>query len=99
MNPVLRGWCNYFRYGVSKRTFSYLGYYVFRRILGWLRKRRPKLNLGTLVRRHLPQWEVSDDGIELFRPQAMTVSRYRYRGTKIPTPWTSTTKGLSMPMA
>ena len=24
LNPVLRGWCNYFRHGVSKRTFSYL---------------------------------------------------------------------------
>jgi RNA-directed DNA polymerase len=99
LNPVLRGWCNYFRYGVSKRTFSYLGYYVFRRILGWLHKRHPKLNMGTLVRRHLPQWEMSDDGIELFRPQAITVSRYRYRGTKIPTPWASTTEGSSTLMA
>jgi RNA-directed DNA polymerase len=99
LNPVLRGWCNYFRYGVSKRTFSYLGFYVFRRILGWLRKRHPKLNMGTLVRRHLPQWEISDDGIELFWPPAVTVSRYRYRGTKIPTPWTSTTEGLSTLMA
>jgi RNA-directed DNA polymerase len=49
LNPVLRGWCNYFRYGVSKRTFSYLGYYVFRRILGWLRKRHPKLNRTCLA--------------------------------------------------
>jgi hypothetical protein len=23
----------------------------------------------------------------MFRPRAETVSRYRYRGTKIPTPW------------
>ena len=39
LNPVLRGWCNYFRHGVSKRTFSYLDYFVFGRIVGWLRKR------------------------------------------------------------
>jgi RNA-directed DNA polymerase len=33
LNPVLRGWCSYFRHGVSKRTFSYLDSFVFRRIL------------------------------------------------------------------
>ena len=36
LNPVLRGWCNYFRHGVSQRTFSYVDYFAFRRILGWL---------------------------------------------------------------
>jgi len=93
LNPVLRGWCTYFRYGVSKRTFSYLDSFVFRRILSWLRKRHRKLNRGTLVRRHLPNWEIRDDGIDLFRPQAVAVERYRYRGTKIPTPWTGETQG------
>ena len=58
LNPVLRGWCTYFRHGVSKRTFSYLDHYAFWRIVGWLRKRHPKLNMGTLVRRHLPGWEI-----------------------------------------
>ena len=24
LNPVLRGWCAYFRHGVSKATFGYL---------------------------------------------------------------------------
>ena len=24
LNPVLRGWCAYFRHGVSKQTFRYL---------------------------------------------------------------------------
>ena len=39
MNPVLRGWCNYFRHGVSKRTFGYLDHFALWRIVGWLRKR------------------------------------------------------------
>ena len=99
LNPVLRGWCNYFRHGVSKRTFSYLDYFVFRRILGWLRKRHAGLNMGTLARRHLPGWEISDDGIELFRPSVVAVERYRYRGTNIPTPWVSETEGSPAPAA
>jgi RNA-directed DNA polymerase len=99
LNPVLRGWCNYFRYGVSKRTFSYLDSFVFKRILGWLRKRHAGLNMGTLVRRHLPNWEIRDDEIELFRPHTVVVDRYRYRGTKIPTPWANETEGSPAPAA
>ncbi|MHB1534210.1 MAG: group II intron reverse transcriptase/maturase, partial [Acidimicrobiales bacterium] len=99
LNPVLRGWCAYFRHGVSKRTFSYLRHYVFRRIWSWLRKRHPKLNKATLVRRHLPNWEIRAEGIELFQPQAVAVTRYRYRGTKIPTPWAMKTEGSPTPAA
>ena len=51
------------------------------------------------MRRHLPNWEISDDGIELFRPQAVAVARYRYRGTKIPTPWASEDEGSPAPAA
>jgi len=90
LNPVLRGWCNYFRHGVSSRTFGYLGHYAFWRVVGWLRKRHAGLNMHTLVRRFLPGWQVRAEGIEMFRPQAFPVERYRYRGTKIPTPWSST---------
>jgi RNA-directed DNA polymerase len=91
LNPMLRGWCNYLRHGVSKRTFSYVGYFVFWRVFGWLRKRHAGLNTHTMVRRHLPNWGISDDGIDLFRAEAVAVVRYRYRGAKIPTPWSSET--------
>ena len=29
LNRVLRGWCNYFRHGVSSRTFGYLDHFTF----------------------------------------------------------------------
>lgn len=90
LNPVLRGWCTYFRHGVSKRTFGYLDAFAWKRIVGWLRKRHPGLSWGTLRRRYLPDWEISDDGVDMFRPRAMPVTRYRYRHAHIPTPWAST---------
>jgi RNA-directed DNA polymerase len=99
LNPVLRGWCNYFRHGVSKRTFGYVDHFAFWRIVGWLKKRHLGLNMHTLVRRYLPGWEISDDGIDMFRPNRFAVERYRYRGTKIPTPWTSVTTGSPAPAA
>ena len=92
LNPVLRGWCNHwFRHGVSKRTFGYLDHYAFWRIVGWLKKRHLGLNMHTLVRRYLPGWEISAGRIQMFRPNRFAVVRYRYRGTRIPTPWQSTT--------
>jgi RNA-directed DNA polymerase len=93
LNPVLRGWCNYFRHGVCSRLFSYLDYFVFRRVLGWLRKRHGRLNRRQLVRRHLPGWEIRGDGVELFRCRAIKIERYRYRGDQIPTPWASQVAG------
>lgn len=89
LNPVLRGWCGYFRYGASSRTFSYLEYFTWWRVVSWLRKRHAGPTWGTLSRRHLPGWEIRDGRTEMFRPQAVAVTRYRYRGTRIPTPWAS----------
>lgn len=99
LNPVLRGWCNYFRHGVSKRTFSYVGYFAFWRVFGWLRKRHHGLNTHTLVRRHLPNWEISDNGIHLFPAEAVAIVRYRYRSSHIPTPWSSETPEPAIPPA
>lgn len=99
VNPVLRGWCNYFRHGVSSRTFGYVDHFSWWRIVGWLRKRHSGLNWGTLRRRHLPNWEIRDGGVQMFRPQAIVIDRYRYRGTRIPTPWTSFQPGSLAPTA
>ena len=99
VNRILRGWCNYFRHGVSSRTFNYLDHFAWWRIVGWLRKRHRGLNWGTLSRRYLPGWEIRDGKTEMFRPRRVAVTRYRYRGTRIPTPWTSDWSGSPEPTA
>lgn len=91
LNPVLQGWCTYFRYGVSKATFGYLDQYVWHRVLRWLRKRHPRTKMAVLMRRYLPGWRPTADGVMMFDPQKVTVSRYRYRATNIPTPWARAT--------
>ena len=49
---------------------------------------------------HVRLVDISDGGIEMFRPRAVAIERYRYRGTKIPTPWTSApTTGPTAPAA
>jgi len=90
LNPVLRGWCNYFRHGVSARTFSYLDHYAWWKVVWWLRKRHHGLNWSTLSRRLLPGWEIRDGNVKMFRPNQVAIERYRYRGERIATPWAST---------
>ena len=94
LNPVLRGWCNYFRHGASKRAFGYVDTFAWRRIITWLRKRHFKLNWATIRRRHLPTWEITADGVTMFRPRAVPVIRYRTR-FNIPTPWTPTPRSTA----
>jgi RNA-directed DNA polymerase len=99
LNPMLRGWCTYFKHGVSKRTFEYVDHYAFWRVANWLRKRHLGLNWGTLSRRYLPGWEIRDGDTAMFRPRSVSVSRYRYRGTRIPTPWASQQGPAAAPSA
>jgi hypothetical protein len=42
LNPILRGWANYYRYCVgASRVFSNLDWYTWDRIRRWLHKKRP----------------------------------------------------------
>jgi RNA-directed DNA polymerase len=95
LNPVLRGWCTYFRHGVSKATFGYLDQYTWHRVVRWIRKRHNKTKWDVLYRRYLQDWRPVEDGVVLFQPQTVTVSRYRYRAANIPTPWPTRSSGTA----
>jgi RNA-directed DNA polymerase len=92
LNGVLRGWTNYFRHGVSKATFAHLHQYTWERVVGWLRRKHRRANWKWLRRRYLANaWWPEHDGMALFDCRAVPVTRYRYRGTAIPTPWSDPT--------
>lgn len=42
LNPILRGWANYNRHGVSKRVFSYIDSEIWKALWKWALKRHPK---------------------------------------------------------
>jgi len=89
LGRVLRGWANYFRHGASKRIFNDVDSYAWRRITSWLRKKH-RIGWPEMRRRYCVAgtWRLQHDG-ERFRGAAtVTVTRYRYRGYSIPTPWT-----------
>jgi RNA-directed DNA polymerase len=41
LNPILRGWANYFKVGVAKDTFSSLDYWMFRRCIRYTKFTHP----------------------------------------------------------
>lgn len=89
LNLVLRGWTTYFRHGVSAATFAYLRHYAWSRVVDWLRRKHRRASWKQLRRRYLSVglWP-EQDGVTLFNPAAVTITRYRYRRDNIPTPWT-----------
>jgi RNA-directed DNA polymerase len=95
LNLVLRGWTTYFRHSVAKATFNYLCRYAWRRVICWLRHKHPRASWKQLRRRYLPDWWPTEGRVRLANPAEVPVTRYRYRGTQIPTPWTSTTQAAS----
>jgi RNA-directed DNA polymerase len=42
MNPVIRGWSNYFRVGVSKEVFNDLDAFMYQRAQRYMKRRHPK---------------------------------------------------------
>ncbi len=41
LNPLIRGWANYYRNGAAKRTFKRLDYDVFWQLMRWMKRRHP----------------------------------------------------------
>lgn len=81
---MLRGWCAYFRHGVSSATFAYLRHYAYWRVVGWLRRRHPTRNWRWLRRTYLKERWPAHNGVDLFNPAAVRIERYHYRGAQIP---------------
>jgi hypothetical protein len=76
------------QHGVVKHLFSKLDSFVWRRVAVWLRKRHHGLSWAALRKRFMRRWDITCGGIVLLMPSRTAVTRYRYRGTAIPTPWT-----------
>jgi RNA-directed DNA polymerase len=88
LNPALRGWCAYFRPGVSSATFSYLAAITWRQVMAWLRRKHRRITWKALRRRYCGGgWQPADGNTRLLHTGTISTTRYRYRGAAIPTPW------------
>ncbi len=88
LNPILRGWTAYYRHAASKRTFAHLDHYLWKRLVGWLRKKHPRLTWKQIRRRYWSRNWSSDDGTRPYWPSRVPVTRYKTR--RLHLPWTTT---------
>ena len=90
LNPKIRGWANYHRHVVSKKTFGTVDNAIYEALWYWAKRRHPQKNHGWVMRKyHHPsgsrQWvffgEAERKGgvlkkIELFRASTMPIRRH-----------------------
>ena len=92
LNRAVAGWANYFRYGVSKAVFSAVDSYAWERLMRWMRAKyagKNRLGMKELHRRFCDQgWRFACNGVVFTGASSVAVTRYRYRGSNIATPWT-----------
>jgi RNA-directed DNA polymerase len=92
LNRSLAGWANYFRHGVSKAIFSTVDHHAWGRLMRWIRAKyagKHRLGMRELRRRFCDKgWRFAHNGVVFTGASSVAVTRYRYRGSKIPTPWT-----------
>jgi len=90
LGQVMHGWANYFRHAVAKGTFGMLDHFAWWRVIRWLRTlhRWRWKDVRRAFTTPEGRWKpITAGGIELFNLEAVPVTRYRYRGSKIPSPW------------
>jgi len=92
LNRLLAGWANYFRHGVSKAVFYAIDYFAWSRLMRWTRAKyagRTGLSMKELRRRFCDKgWRFAHNGVVFTGASSVAVTRYRHRGSNIPTPWT-----------
>ncbi|TFE24679.1 hypothetical protein E0F15_21030 [Frankia sp. B2] len=90
INQILRGWAAYFQHAVAKHTLARLHTFVWWRMIRWVMHRHRRS--WTAIRRwlrtpHGGRKDIELDGMTLFHLGQVPITRYRYRGGNIPTPW------------
>jgi RNA-directed DNA polymerase len=60
LNPKIRGWANYHRHVVSKRTFDRVDHEIFSSLWRWARRRHPKKGLRWLKQKYFERHQGRD---------------------------------------
>ena len=90
LNQIMRGWASYFKHAVCKHTLGNLAHFAWWRVIRWLRTlhRWRWKDVRRAFTTPEGRWKpVTADGIKLFDLRTVPVTRYRYRGNTIPSPW------------
>jgi RNA-directed DNA polymerase len=86
LNPILRGWTNYYRTGVRKKVFSSLAWYLWHKCLDWSRNKSKGVGVTKILgkyftkvgnRRHVFFRKIEDKNFYLFDMAGVPIKRHR----------------------
>lgn len=82
LNPVIRGWCNYYSSVSSKDTFSECGSLVFSMLKAWAKRKCTRRNSSEIIRKYWrtiggDNWAfATEDGHKLIKHQETPIVRH-----------------------
>jgi RNA-directed DNA polymerase len=91
LNPVIRGWCNYYASVVSKETFSKCDHLTYQKLLAWAKRRCKKTNAHGTVNNYWrtvgeDNWTfATSSGIALVKHSSTPIVRHtKVQGVRSP---------------
>lgn len=90
LNPIIRGWSNYFRIGVSSKIFHKMDHYVFQKLWKWARWRHPNKGLRWIKRKYFPgrgndKWRFATENNQIAYHSETHIRRHtKIEGTRTP---------------
>ena len=80
LNPIIRGWGNYYRHVVSKRIFVDIDHAIWRMTWNWAKRRHPQKGRKWVkdryyARRNGRDWVFTDGSVTLFRMATIPIRR------------------------
>jgi RNA-directed DNA polymerase len=70
LNPIVRGWANYFRVGVAKKIFSQLDHWMYQREMRYARRMHPNKAHAWLKKRYFGKLNLNRDDQWVFGDKA-----------------------------
>ncbi len=55
LNPILRGWANYYKHAVSKKVFASFDHYLVQALIRWAKRRHPNKGIRWVIPRYFGQ--------------------------------------------
>jgi RNA-directed DNA polymerase len=81
LNPVIRGWGNYYRHVVSKEIFNDIDHAIWRMTWNWAKRRHPQRARKWVKERYYSRkegydWVFTDGSVDLFRMLSIPIRRH-----------------------
>jgi len=81
LNPIIRGWANYFRHCHAKKTFNYIDHRIWQMLWQWCVRRHPRKTKGWVKRRYFRKvgkrdWIFQVHEVQLISTAKVGVAKY-----------------------